>query len=277
MAPGKTVVGKRRAKPRRSANTAKSNGPARTSKWQWSNPEWEAMKARCRNLSHRDAVAEAASLSRDWRLRWRPMTPDIKLLDIVRALTKKKIPFVLTGAHGISGWTGRPRATHDVDILVSAGRNHGRAVKAVRELYPTLEVHQLPGLAAFFVPGEKESVIDVTYPHRDDHVVTLQTGVWVDSEGARYRVPTLECALANKYGAMLNLTREVGKRALDAVDFYNMVKHTKDADRLPVDLKLLAELGDKVWSGGGKELVQIFEDAKAGKVPNLTPTQKSPP
>ena len=108
-------------------------------------------------------------------------------------------------------------------------------------------------------------------------MVTLQTGIWVESEGARYRVPTLECALANKYGAMLTLSRDAAKRALDAADFSFMVKHTKDEGRPPVDLKLLAELGEKVWPGGGKELVQIFEDAKAGKVPNLTPTQKSPP
>ena len=34
----------------------------------------------------------------------------IDLDQILQALTAKKIPFVLTGAHGISAWTGRPRS-----------------------------------------------------------------------------------------------------------------------------------------------------------------------
>lgn len=265
----------RRKKPTR-RHAARGNGPAPRGKWSLGNPEWEAMKAACRNLSHGDAVAEAAYLSQQWRQRMRPMTTNVDVKKVVRVLRDKKIPFVLTGAHGISGWTGRPRSTHDVDILVRAGRNHARAVKAMKELYPELEVRQLPGLTAFFVPGERESVIDVTYPHRDDQMVTLQTGIWVTKEGEEYRIPTLECALANKYGAMLTLTRDPGKRGQDAVDFYTMIKHTKDEGRTPIDMKLLAELGDKVWPGGGKELVQIVEEAKAGKVPNLTPTRKEP-
>ena len=48
---------------------------------------------------------------------------------------QEKDPFVLTGAQAIGGWTGRPRATHEVDILVKGRRNHRRAVKAIKALY----------------------------------------------------------------------------------------------------------------------------------------------
>ena len=94
-----------------------------------------------------------------------------------------------------------------------------RAVKALRELYPKLEVRDLSGVMAFFVPGENQSVIDVTYPHREDLQVTLETAIWIEDEGRRYRIPKLEAALANKYGAMLTPTRDSIKRAQDAVDF----------------------------------------------------------
>src|SRR5205807_1856008 len=108
-----------------------------------------------------------------------------------------------TGAHAIGGWTGRPRATRDVDILVKAGRNHARAVKVIRELYPQLETRNFTGVTAFFVPGENESVIDITYPHRADNEETLNNPVWVKTpDGLKYRIPSLEAALANKYGAM---------------------------------------------------------------------------
>jgi hypothetical protein len=199
----------------------------------------------------------------------------LNLRRIIATLQARQIPFVLTGAYGISGWTGRPRATHDVDILVKGGRNHARAIKALKELYPELEVHNFAGVAAFIVPGENQSVIDVTYPHRADIQVTLETAIWIEEEGQRYRIPTLEAALANKYGAMLALNRDPGKRGQDAVDFYFMVKHSMEEGREPIDLEALEALGEKVWpGGGGKEILQLVEQVRAGGMPML-PAPKS--
>lgn len=231
--------------------------------------EWEAMKARCRNLTPAAAVRECAYLSELFRRRFG--MPEITVRKIVAALQAKKIPFVLTGAYGIAAWTGRPRSTYDVDILVKTGRNYARAVKAIQALYPDLEMRLLAGVAAFFVPGERESVIDVTYPQRPDIAQTLATAVWFEDQGLKYRIPILETALANKYGAMLALNRDAGKRAQDGVDFYTMVKHSLDEGRDPIDLARLAALGELVWAnGGGVEIVRLVKQAKAGQVPNLT-------
>ena len=231
---------------------------------------WEAMKAARRNLGHDAAVQEVVFLQRQYRMQWSNCVPPspVDLNVILRTLIEKRIPFVLTGAHGIGGWTGRPRATQDVDLLVKAGRNHARAVKAVRELYPQLEVRTFTGLTAFFVPGETDSVIDVSCPYRADQEETLANPVWTESaeHGLRYRVPSLEAALANKYGAMLTLTRDLGKRQLDVVDFMWMVKHSADKGREPIDLEKLEALGEKVWpGGGGKEILRMVERVKAGR------------
>jgi hypothetical protein len=194
----------------------------------------------------------------------------IDLYAIIRTLNEKRIPFVLTGAHALGGWTGKPRATKDVDILVKGGRNHARAVKALRELYPHLEVRMVHGVAAFFVPGETESVIDVTYPHRADTAETLAHPVWVEDKGLRYRIPSLEAALANKYGAMLTPTRQLGSRLQDSVDFTRMVEHSFDAGQQPIDLEKLADLGEKVWpGGGGEEILRLVETVKRGEVLDL--------
>src|ERR1022692_1022949 len=100
-------------------------------------PEWEATKGNGCNLTHPQAVQECADLSNQYRKRWRPMTADQVTLDkILTTLRAKKIPFVLTGAYGIGGWTGRPRATQDVDILVKPGRNLARAVNALKAAFP---------------------------------------------------------------------------------------------------------------------------------------------
>jgi hypothetical protein len=243
----------------------------RADKWLPGIPEWEASKANRRNLSHSEAVQECAFLSTQYRKMWSTMAYVLIDLDrILEALTANKVPFVLTGAHGISSWTGRPRATRDVDLLVKSGRNYTRAVGVIGELYPDLEVHRFAGLTGFFPPGEKESIIDVIYPQRPDNAETLRTGIWVEERNQRYRIPTLEAALANKYGAMLTPTRDAGKRGMDAVDFYNMVKHSLDEGRQPIDLATLEALGEMVWpGGGGKEILRLVEEVKAGKVPNL--------
>jgi len=233
--------------------------------------EWEKAKGNCRNLLPQDAVNECAWLSHQYRRGHRSMAPvHPEYRQIVAALQKKKIPFVLTGQYGISTWTGRPRATHDVDVIVKGGRNHARAVKALKALYPVLEVRSFTGLTAFFVPGERESVIDVMMPYRADIEMTLATGIWIEDEGLRYRIPVLEAALANKYGAMLNPDRDLGKRAIDAVDFLHMVRHTNDAGREPLDLDQLSALGELVWpGGGGAEILRLVEQVKAGRVPSV--------
>jgi len=236
-----------------------------------SDPAWEETKATRRSISHRDAVRESAYLSAQWYEMWgRSKTIPVDLRQILQTLNDKKIPFVLTGAQAIGGWTGRPRATKDVDILVKPGRNLTRAVNAIKALYPHLEVRVFVGVSGFFVPGEKESVIDVTYPHRPDLAETLAHPVWVEDRGLRYRIPSLEAALANKYGAMLTPTRRLEKRVLDVVDFRLMVLHSLDEGQHPIDLSTLAALGEKVWpGGGGDEILRLVELVKAGRSFNL--------
>ncbi len=145
-------------------------------------------------------------------------------------------------------------------------------MKAIRELYPQLEVKDFTGVTAFFLPGETESVIDITYSHRADNEETLANPVWVQNkkQDLRYRIPSLEAALANKYGAMLTPTRDPGKRLVDLADFTWMVKHSQDEGQKPIDLKKLEALGDMVWpGGGGVEILRLVEEAKTGKVPKI--------
>ena len=115
-------------------------------------------------------------------------------------------------------------------------------------------------------------MIDVTYPHRADLAETLAHPVWVEdrSQGLRYRVPSLEAALANKYGAMLTPARDLDKRMQDAVDFTRMVQHSCDEGRHPIDLPRLVLLGAKVWpEGGGEEIRRLVEQVKAGRAIHL--------
>ena len=233
-------------------------------------PAWETAKAARRSLGHDEGVQEVLFLQRQFRVQWsnRVAASPVDLNLILKTLTQKRIPFVLTGAHGISGWTGKPRNTQDVDILVKTGRNHARALKAIKALYPQLDVRTFPGVTAFFVVGEKTSVIDITYPHRADLEETLANPTWTENkeQGLRYRIPSLEEAMANKYGAMLATSRQLDKRMQDAVDFTRMVLHSMDEGQQPIDPERLETLGEKVWpGGGGEEILRLVEKVKAGR------------
>jgi hypothetical protein len=235
-------------------------------------PAWEASKSARRSINHHDdAVQESAAITRtQWKLMKKRDSARIDLNKIIRTLTAKRIRFVLTGAHAIGGWTGRPRATKDVDILVKQGRTHARAVKALQELYPHLEVRDFAGVSAFFIPGEKTSVIDVTYPHRADIEETLADPIWVRQKGLKYRIPSLEAALANKYGAMLTPTRDLAKRGQDALDFTWMVRHSDDEGQQRLNPPKLRRLGEKAWpGGGGEEILRLVDQVRSGGIVDL--------
>lgn len=198
----------------------------------------------------------------------------VELKAILKTLNTKKIPFVLVGAHAIGSYTGRPRATKNVDILVRAGRNHSRAVNAIKALYSSLEVRKVGWVTGFFRPGETESVIDVTMPYRRDNEESLKTAVWIEEDGIKYRVPTLEAALANKYGAMLSLGQDMVKRGMDAVDFAGMVKHSQDSGQKGIDRDKLEALGEMVWpGGGGSEILRLVDGVNEGKLPRVAGMQ----
>ncbi len=234
--------------------------------------EIEAEEAVTQNYTHERAVEIVARLSSEWRRSWAHMPKyAVSYRAIVKKLREKKIPFVLTGMYGIASWLGRPRATHDVDILVQGGRNYARAISALKSLYPKLEVRTRGGQSRFYAPGEKDPVIDVVYPFRPDQEATLATAIWTEEKGVRYRIPRLEAALANKYGAMVSPMRADFKRAQDALDFAVMVKHSLDEGAKPIDVELLESLGEKVWpGGGGAEILRLVAEAKANRVPTVS-------
>jgi hypothetical protein len=99
--------------------------------------------------------------------------------------------------------------------------------------------------------------------------------VWIEDARLRYCIPALEAALANKYGAMLALSRDPSKRLTDASDFTKMVQHSMEVGQQPIDLGRLRELGEKVWpGGGGTEILQLIESVKQGNVVDLNALHK---
>ena len=186
--------------------------------------------------------------------------PDlITPLDVIRILNAAKVRFMLLGAHGIGGWTGKPRATEDVDVLVAA-RGYKKAIAALSETFPHLQVEDNEVVTRFREPESGTVVIDVMKPNQPLYRDALKYGHTVESGGERYQVPSLELALSTKFSAMISLTRGDDKKLFDTGDFIRLIRGNSD-----IDLVKLHALGQLVYNGGGDEIVEKVRQVRAGE------------
>jgi hypothetical protein len=179
--------------------------------------------------------------------------------EVIRVLTRAKIRFLLLGAHGLAGWTRKPRATEDVDILVGA-RGHKKAVRALLAAYPHLQIDDQEVVTRLHDPETGKVVIDVLKANQPLYRDALKHTHKAELEGQVYEIPSLELALAMKFAAMISLSRSEEDKYTDASDFIKMVKANAG-----IDLAKLHTLGQHVYNGGGDEVLKKVRQVRAGE------------
>jgi hypothetical protein len=179
--------------------------------------------------------------------------------DVIRVLNAAKVSFTLVGAHGLGGWTGKPRATEDVDVVVGP-RHVKKAVTALTKAFPNLVVDDHPAVVRLRDRETGAVSIDVMKPNQDVIRAALKNTREVRSGRLRYKVPSLEMALALKFAPMVSLNRSELDKQQDAVDFGRIVLANSN-----IDLDTLAKLGELVYPSGGKEIVEMVRRVRAGE------------
>jgi hypothetical protein len=199
--------------------------------------------------------AEIARFQLEVQMERRFLSP----LDVIRVLNREKISFVLVGAYGLSGWMPQARATEDVDVVVAA-RQVAKAVRVLTKSFPHLEAEDVEVVVRLRDKETKEVAIDVMKPLQPPYHVIFKHAkkVAIGKEG--YRIPTLEMALTCKFAPMISLMRVDEKKHQDAADFIAIVKKNTD-----IDLEMLEKLGDIVYNGGGKEILELVRRVRAGE------------
>ncbi|HEV8058730.1 MAG TPA: hypothetical protein VGP68_02600 [Gemmataceae bacterium] len=190
--------------------------------------------------------------------------PDfIQPLDVIQVLNEAGVRFVLAGLHGIGGWIKKPRATQDVEVVVAA-RHHKKAVKVLLAAFPNLEPDDLPVVTRLRDKESGEVAIDVMRANQGVFQAALSHTHLVHSEGHEYLIPSLEMALAMKFAPMVSPNRLDLDKHLDIHDFGNIVRSNAE-----IDLQILEELGEMVYPGGGKEILEIVRKVRAGEKLNI--------
>ena len=196
-----------------------------------------------------DDVALGARLA---KMQERPIGPE----DVADVLNTAKVKHVIVGAHATNGYTGRPRATVDVDVIA---RFPKKAAQAIARAFPHLKMQDTPVVIRF--KDQDREAIDVMKPIGSTlWSRLLEHGLQVRVGSTGIRIPVLEGVLASKFAAMVSIHRRPGDKMIDGGDFIRMVEVNT-----VINLQLLSELGDLVYPGGGKEILKLVADARAGK------------
>jgi hypothetical protein len=177
---------------------------------------------------------------------------------VIAVLNREKISFVLVGAHGVGGWMGDPRATQDVDVVV-AERQLKKATRVLLAEFPHLEARDTEVVVRLKDRESEAVLIDLLKPRALYRVAFKHTHA-TSAAGQKYRIPSLEMALAMKFAAMISPYRHQAKRLKDASDFYLIVEHNTE-----IDLATLAHLGDLVYGGGSAEVCEMVRKVRAGE------------
>jgi hypothetical protein len=177
---------------------------------------------------------------------------------VIAILNQAKVPFVLVGAYGLAGWM-EPRATQDVDVVVAL-RQVKKAVRLLLAAFPKVEAEDVEVVVRLRDPTTEKVVIDVMKPVQQPYREIFKHTTKVTVKGQEYRVPSLEMALTCKFAPMIRLGRVDAKKYQDAHDFIVMVEQNSD-----IDLEKLEALGELIYSGGGKEILELVRRVRAGE------------
>jgi hypothetical protein len=178
--------------------------------------------------------------------------------EVIRVLNKGKISFVLVGAYGLAGWM-RVRATEDVDVVVAL-RQVKKAVALLVAAFPGLEAEDLEVVVRLRDKESGEVAIEVMKPVQQPYREIFKHVHKVSAAGQEYRIPALEMALICKFAPMVSLMRADDRKHQDAADFIVMVRQNPT-----IDMATLGSLGDLVYPGGGKEVIELVRKVRAGE------------
>jgi hypothetical protein len=149
---------------------------------------------------HTEALNTSSFLTTVYRQMYQPMAARIAPTRVVKVLREAGVVGLLLGTHGVGGYRSEPRATQDVDVLIKK-KDHAKAIRAIQEAFPKLEVNDTPVVTRFVDPHSGKPVIDLMKPTDALFKVAFRFSLPV---GETHRIPDLELALVTKFAAMVS-------------------------------------------------------------------------
>ncbi|GLS27306.1 nucleotidyl transferase AbiEii/AbiGii toxin family protein [Marinibactrum halimedae] len=188
-------------------------------------------------------------------------------LEVAALFEKEHVSYVLIGGHMLSFYTGTARATVDVDFIIG-GPDFPRATKAIDKAYA--QFRQNDRIYHVTYDSKKSGKKDL---ERIDLVrdgfplfreIVIKYCHTISAHKHTIKIPTIEAAIALKFAASISPNRGDENKPVDNADLLKLVRSESN-----IKEDALIKLGNLVYQGGGKELVSIVADIKAGKAVSL--------
>jgi len=207
------------------------------------------------------------NLQKSYELSSQQIDDAVNPLEVAALFESENISYVLIGGHMLSYYIGTARATVDVDFIIG-GTDFERASKAIHKAYTQFKYHN----RVYHVTYDTKKM-HAKDPERIDLVkdgfplfkaVVQQYCVTLRAKKQVVRIPTIEAAVALKFAASISPNREDENKSIDNADLMRLIRSTSNLNK-----QVLLALGELIYSGGGKELVEVVNDIRQGKTISL--------
>lgn len=209
-----------------------------------------------------------SNLTKSFELSSQQVGDAIDPLEVAAVFEKEKLSYVLIGGHLMSFYTGIARATVDVDFIVG-GKDFQKATKLIKSHYDQLsennKVHHVTYDSKSSKTIDRERIDLVKDTFSLFSAVVNRYSITLRAGKESIKVPTIEAAIALKFAACISPYRGDDDKPVDQSDLMKLIKSRSEKP----DERKLKELGDLIYSGGGKELIVVVDDVIAGKRINL--------
>ena len=173
--------------------------------------------------------------------------------ELTSILNKGNIEYILIEGHVLCYFTGSPKATIDVDVIVS-NTHMSRAVRAIKAEFPQYDFEDMVYNVRFCSKKKESSVdserIDVIRSNNPFFQKILKKyTVPIISKGQKVNVPAVEAAIALKFAAAISPNRSDEDRPQDRTDLTTIIKKHQN-----IKQEVLSELGDLIYPGRYRSL-----------------------
>ena len=179
---------------------------------------------------------------------------------VAKLLNAAGIDFVIIGAHALGVHTKEPRATADVDVVVS---DVPAAVKALRNIQPNTTVLDLGDTVGKRIATAKGAeLVDILLPSGGVRGELFSHRIKIILGGQPASIPTLTAMFALKWLAMFSPARSPRKQAQDKVDFIQLIEVHPTANMVAV-AKLVGKVSQTL---AGQLLRDMMEFKRTGNI-----------
>jgi hypothetical protein len=185
---------------------------------------------------------------------------DIPPLDIAKILNRMKVFYVFGGGVIVGCWTGDPRATEDVDLILGKGAPVRKIVAAIGKIRKDLKSTIYPSVIRFEgkSPTGQRNLIDLIRPYDGVYSHAEEYFVDITVQGVPVRIPTPEMLVVMKFAAATSLTRAPLKQAQDMIDLKTVVLAQPTLD-LVVVRRIANFIGPKL----GAKLIRLIKRTRS--------------